>query len=146
MRFTYPVELEDDETAPERGALLVTFPDLSEAITSGTNRGAALSNAVDCLETALAMRINRRKEIPVPSPARGRSTVAPGHLIAAKAALYLALRESSISQSELARRMGVMPSLVQRLLDPRHSSRADQFDKAFAALGKRVVLSVEDAA
>ena len=72
--------------------------------------------------------------------------MAPGGLIAAKTALYLALRASGLPQAELARRMGVRPTTVQRLLDPRHASKPEQFDAAFAALGKRLVVSVETAA
>ena len=67
-------------------------------------------------------------------------------MIAAKAALYLALRAAGLSQAGLARRMGVRPTRVQRLLDPRHASKPEQFDAAFATLGKRLVVSVETAA
>ncbi|MFO1112674.1 MAG: hypothetical protein U1E35_01940 [Rhodospirillales bacterium] len=39
--------------------------------------------------------------------AHGRPTVAPGNLIAAKAALYLAMRQEDVRPAELARRMNV---------------------------------------
>ncbi len=42
--------------------------------------------------------------------------------------------------------MGAQPSLVTRLLDPAHATKPDLFDAAFAALGKRLVVSVENAA
>ncbi len=72
--------------------------------------------------------------------------MAPGSLIGAKAAFYLALKESGVKPAELARRMGAQPSLVTRLLDPAHATKPDLFDAAFAALGKRLVVSVENAA
>ena len=147
MQFRYPVELEEHAEGPvEEHGMLVTFPDLPEAITSGKDRSEALINARDCLEEVLAHRIAKRLEIPDPSPAAGRECVTPGQLIASKAALYLIMRESDVGQAELARRMGVDRAKINRLLDPKHASKPDQFDAAFAALGKRVVLSVENAA
>jgi antitoxin HicB len=147
MRFVYPVELEEvREGPPADHCVLATFPDLPEANTFGVDRANALTNAIDCLEVALAGRIKDRTEIPEPSPARGRPTVAPGNLIAAKAALYLAMRQDDVRPAELARRMGVDQPAINRLLDPRHASRSAQFDAAFAALGRRLVLSLENAA
>lgn len=147
MVFCYPVELTDDgdETSAAHG-VLVTFPDLPETNTFGRDRRDALDSAVDCLEEALAGRICARELVPEPSPARGRPTVAPGGLVAAKTALYLAHRAAGVPQAEIARRMGVRPTTVQRLLDPRHASKPEQVDAAFAALGKRLVVAVEDAA
>ena len=147
MRFCYPVELTEDRDGPDAArGVLVTFPDFPEANTFGGDRRDALDSAVDCLEEALAGRICGRAPVPEPSPARGRRTVVPGGLVAAKTALYLVLRATGLSQAELARRMGVRPTTVQRLLDPRHASKPEQFDAAFAALGKRLVVSVENAA
>src|SRR5512142_2803345 len=147
MRFIYPVELEEvREGPPEDHCVLVTFPDLPEANTFGKDRAVALASAFDCLEVALAGRIKDRSDIPEPSPARGRPTVAPGNLIATKAALYMAMRREGVRPAELARRMIIDQPSVNRLLDPRHASRPAQFDAAFAALGKRLVLSLENAA
>ena len=147
MRFLYPAQVtEHVEKRPEDSGFAVAFPDLPEALTWGASREAALASAVDCLEEALAARIKAREDLPPPSPARGRPTVAPGSLIGAKAALYLALKDSGVKRSELARRMGAQPSLVTRLLDPAHATKPDLFDAAFAALGKRLVVSVENAA
>ncbi|MFO1156626.1 MAG: hypothetical protein U1E43_07605 [Rhodospirillales bacterium] len=82
---------------------------------------------------------------PAPSPAEGRPTVGPGQLIGAKAALYVAMRSTGVRAAELARRMNVDRPAINRLLDPKHASKPDQFDAAFAALGKRLVISLEDA-
>lgn len=141
MRLVYPIDLQ----AVDDG-LAVIFPDLPEAITWGADRAEALANATDSLEEALASRIKRRDDIPRPSPARGRSTAAPGSLIAAKTALYVALREDKLRPADLARAMGVNRQDITRLLDPRHATKAAQLDAAFAALGRRAVLSVERAA
>jgi antitoxin HicB len=144
MRFTFPVELEDvREGPPEDHCVLATFPDLPEANTFGRDEAAALASAVDCLEVSLAGRIRDRVEIPEPSAAEGRPTVAPGSLIAAKAALYLAMRQDGVRPAELARRLGVEQPAINRLLDPHHVSKPRQLDAAFARLGRRLVLTVE---
>lgn len=147
MRFSYPVELRNvSEGPPEDHCVLVSFPDVPEAMTFGKDRGDALRSAEDCLEVALAGRIRERHELPLPSAAHGRPTVSPGSLIAQKAALYLALRESGLRAADLARLLDTPPPAVQRLLDPKHASKPDQFDAAFRALGKRVVICLESAA
>ncbi len=147
MRFLYPVQVtEHVEMRPEESGFAVAFPDLPEALTWGASREAARASAGDWRKDGLAARINAREDLPPPSPARGRPTVAPGSLIGAKAAFYLALKDSGVKPSELARRMGAQPSLVTRLLDPAHATKPDLFDAAFAALGKRLVVSVENAA
>ena len=48
--FTYPVSLLPED----RGHFTVQFADIPEAITSGKGRGAALVNAADCLDEAIA--------------------------------------------------------------------------------------------
>ena len=118
MRFLFPVNITAvTDGPPAEHGFLVTFPDLPEANTWGDTRDEALANAVDCLEEALAGRIVDRQVVPTPSPAGRRPTIAPGGLIAAKVALYIALRESGLSSADLARRMKVQPSVITRLLD-----------------------------
>jgi len=146
MRFVYPIDLTEVDGSPAERGVAVAFPDLPEAITWGDDRAEALVNAVDCLEEALAARIKSRQDLPQPGPARGRPGIAPGSLIGTKAALYLAMKEGNVRPAELARRMGSDRGAVNRLLDPAHASKPAQFDAAFAALGKRLVVSVESAA
>jgi antitoxin HicB len=146
MRFVYPIDLQDDRYENGDPALLITFPDLPEAITSGKDLAEAMANAVDCLDAALGWRVKDREDIPEPSPARGRPTVAPGSLMAQKAALYLAMCQDDVRPADLARRMDVRPSQVDRLLDPMHASKPAQFDAAFRALGRRVVVDVQKVA
>ncbi len=66
--------------------------------------------------------------------------------IAGKLALYLAMREQGISNSALARRLGVRETVVRRMLDPDHETRSEKLQAALDALGKRIVVAVEDAA
>jgi antitoxin HicB len=67
-------------------------------------------------------------------------------LVAAKVALYEMLRASHLTKAELARRMGQPKQQVERLFDLRRASRMDQMESAFAALGKRLAVQVQDAA
>ncbi|MGB5834881.1 MAG: type II toxin-antitoxin system HicB family antitoxin, partial [Thiohalocapsa sp.] len=73
--FDYPVEL-----TPDGGTLLVTFPDVPEAITFGADADEALSQAVDALESALSFYVGNRRPLPAPSAPEGRPTVRPSAL------------------------------------------------------------------
>lgn len=142
--FSYPVRLTPDR---RDGGYVVTFRDLPEAITQGDDVADALTQAADCLEEAMAGRIRRGDEIPVPSrPARGQRLVAVPGVTAAKAALYLALRQTGTTGVKLASRLRCPPSHVRRLLDPRHASPLPDLQRALQALGKQLVIQVRDAA
>ncbi len=142
--FSYPVTLKPGDT---RKGLLVTFRDVPEAITQGENLADALWQAADCLEEAIAGRIRRGDAIPRPSkPRKGQRMIPVPAPMAAKAALYLAMREARISNSELARRLGCDEKEVRRMLDPRHATKLPRIQKALELLGKRLVVAMEEAA
>ena len=142
-RFQYPVAL----TRQREGGFMVRFADLPEAITSGADRQEALAQAADCLEEALAGRIADGMGIPEPSTPRGKQVlVAVPAPTAAKAALYLAMKEAGIKNTELARRLGCDEKEVRRMLDPRHPTKLPRIEQALEALGKRLVVSMEEEA
>jgi antitoxin HicB len=142
-RFAYPAKVEQDEA----GFFLVTFPDFPEAATDGRSREEALAEAADCLEEAVAGRIKRGEDIPLPSRAcEGMAPVALSTLYAMKAALYLALRDAELSEAGLAARLGRDEKEIRRLLDPRHASRPEALEAALHAVGKRVQVVIEDQA
>jgi antitoxin HicB len=141
--FSYPVTLTPDEGD---GGFVVTFHDLPEAITQGETTAEALVEAADALAEAIAGRIRRGDPIPEPSPAEGRPAVPVPAQIAAKAALYLALRENGVSRSELANRLECDEKEVRRLLDPRHPSKLPRIQKALSALGKGLSVRLVDEA
>ena len=138
----YPAVLKKDTN----GTILVSFPDVPEAHTFGDDQDEALTRAVDALETALSMYIDDRQDIPAPSRKRGAKSIILPALTEAKIALYMAMRGAGVGKAELARRLNVHMPQVDRLLDLSHSSRLDQIESAFRVLGKRLHLSVEDAA
>ena len=67
-------------------------------------------------------------------------------MLAAKAALYEALRERRLSNSAFAAEMGIQESEVRRMLDPRHATKIGRLEQALARSGKRLVVTVEEAA
>ncbi|MBI3693799.1 MAG: type II toxin-antitoxin system HicB family antitoxin [Acidobacteria bacterium] len=141
--FSFPAKL----TREDAGGYTVTFPDLPEAITSGTHLRDALSEAADCLQEAIAGRIVRKDEIPAPSrPRRGQHMVPVALYLAPKLALYLAMHEKGITNSELARRLKCTETVVRRMLDPKHDTRPEKIQAALEAVGKRILVAVENAA
>ena len=136
----YPVKIiHEDES------IIVTFPDFPGAHTFGLDESEALARAVDALETILMGIIEDREDIPVPRARRGRFVTLPV-LTEAKLALYRQMRASRVGKAELARRLHCHLPQIDRLLDLEHASRLDQIEQAFLALGKRLSLSLEDAA
>ena len=141
-RYSYPMDLHKE---PE-GGYSVSFPDFDEALTDGDTLAEAIAEAADCLEEAIAGRMARREDIPAPSPAKDRPAVTPGAVLAAKTALYEALREQRLSNSAFAVALGVQESEVRRMLDPRHATKIGRLEEALARFGKRLVITVEAAA
>lgn len=136
--FDYPVIL-----TPDDGTVLVTFPDVPEAITFGADEDEALLYAVDALETALSMYVDARKPLPAVSKAkRGQKTVRPSALECAKLGVYQAMTEQGIKKAELARRLGWHMPQVDRLFDLRHASNLDQIEAAAKVLGRHIEISV----
>ncbi len=144
MQFVYPATLTPDEVD---GGFVVTFRDWPEAITQGDTREAALSEAADCLEEAVAARIADGREIPPPSSAlAGEYGVSVPIQTALKAALYLAMRGAAVGKSELARRLGIHENEARRLLDPRYPSKAEALERALFAVGRRLTVELHEAA
>ena len=140
--FIYPAIL----TPEEEGGFTIRFIDLSEAITQGEDMEDALREAADCLEEAIANRIVMGLDIPKPSRIKkGSYPVLLPAQMAAKAALYIAIREASISKMELARRLHCDEKEVRRLLDPRHPSKLPRIEAALAAVGQKLVIGLQAA-
>jgi antitoxin HicB len=139
----YPVSLEQDSN----GTVLVSFPDIPEAHTYGADTGDALARAAEALETALALYMDFRRDIPSPSrlKRRGRTVALPA-LAEAKIFLYQAMREEGIAKTELAHRLGWHMPQIDRLLDLAHASRLDQIEAAFQALKRTLSITISPAA
>jgi len=144
ISISFPAILKPDVNGD---GFVVNFPDLPEALTDGRDLDDALSEAADCLQEALAGRLVRKEDIPVPSkPKRGQHLVQVALYLAPKLALYLAMRERGINNRELARRLGSSETAVRQMLNPKRDTRPETLQAALQALGKRVLVAVEDAA
>lgn len=137
----YPIEF-----IHEDGAVTVRAPDIPAAHSFGADEAEARTRILDAIDTALSIVVADRKDIPLPSPAAGREMVALSALSVAKLELYRTMREGGVRKATLARRLGWKPPQIDRLLDLCHSSRLDQIERAFAALGKSLEIKVRKAA
>jgi antitoxin HicB len=134
---------------PEGDSYVVTFPDVPQVHTFGDTLDEAQAMAAEALELALTFYTEKWGDLPTPSPGtlkRGMRMVRVPALSEAKFRLYSALRDAGLKKIELARRMKISPSQVDRLLDITHHSKLDQIEAAFAAIGKRLTIDILDAA
>ena len=141
--FSYPAKF----TTGRNGRVLVEFTDLPRVATDGEDEHEAMEEAMDALGSDLSIRLSRHEDIPSPSARRHGQRLVPVPLwLAPKLALYLAIRDRGVSNSELARRLGVHEKVVRRMLDPEHATKAERIQAALAALGKQLTVEVRDAA
>jgi antitoxin HicB len=141
--FTYAAEFERGD---KRG-IVVSFPDVPEAITQGDDVADARAQAEEAL--GLALLTYPERGLPLPkSRARGKNltmvAVAPD--VAAKLAVLEAFAVAGMSKSEFARRMGKDEREIRRILDPKHPTKLPAMVDALRVLGKRLVVGIEKAA
>jgi antitoxin HicB len=133
----------------ERGSrrgLVVSFPDVPEAITQGRDIADARAMAEEALGLVLLAYLERGRALPK-SRARGRNLVeiAVAPEVAAKLAVLESFVAAGITKSELARRIGKDEKEVRRILDPKHATKLPALTAALRALGKRLVVGVTEA-
>jgi antitoxin HicB len=133
--LSYPIELAPDSN----GTLLVTFPDVPEAITVGEDEADAMVQALDALEAALEIYFSEKRFIPLPSKAkRGQRVVTLPALVTSKVLLANEMLQQNVRKAELARRLKVNQVQIDRLLNFRHSSKIEIVESAFTVLGRRL--------
>lgn len=132
----YPVNLRKDGKF-----ILVTFPDIPEAITQGNNREHALEMAKEALESAMDFYFEDRHAVPMPSkPKPGQAIVELPPSVAAKVLLLNEMLRQNVRPAELARRLGTTAQEVNRLTNLRHATKIDRVDAALRTLGKRLIV------
>lgn len=132
----YPARL---KMQPE-GGFTVIFPDIPEAITEGDDLEQALFNATEALTLALEVRMENGEPIPTATPFDGAYWVEPSASVQAAILIERARKDRPLS--ELARALGTSWPAAQRLTRPGNPT-LKQLERAAAALGKRLVLSLE---
>ena len=133
--------------AGDRNGVVVSFPDVPEAITQADNARDATAMAEEAL--GLALLTYPARGLPLPKAKarrRGMVPVAVAPDVAAKLAVLEAFREAKITKAELARRIGKDEKEVRRILDPRHATKIAALTQTLHALGRRLVIAVEKAA
>lgn len=131
------------EAGESPGVQVVSFPDVPEAITEGTGWADALRQAADALGLALLAYLREGKPLP-PADAGEGEPVTVSAEVAAKLAVIEAFTAAGITKTELARRIGRDEREVRRILDPMHPTKLPMLVQALEALGRRLVVGVED--
>ncbi|MGO9371243.1 MAG: type II toxin-antitoxin system HicB family antitoxin [Syntrophobacteraceae bacterium] len=137
MKIAYQAVIEEDEHG-----FFVQFPDLAEAHTDGQTMVEALFNAEEVLNLTLEGRMEEGMEIPEAQEHEGGVWIYPSAQIQA-ALLIRRARAGRKTLAELARALETSWPSAQQLENPKHSPSLKRLDRAAAALGKRLVLSVE---
>jgi len=138
MEIRYPARIEPQEG----GGFFVQFVDLDDTFTEGQTLEEALFNAAEVLSAMLGWRLDQGHEVPPPSKRiKGAHYIAPD--AKTQAAMLLRLARGERSLSELARALETSWPAVKRLEDPGHWPSLKTLDRAAAALGKRLVLTLE---
>jgi len=136
------------EPGDRRGNIVVTFPDVPEALTQGRSEADARAMAEEALGLALLSYLQRGKPLPKPrAKGRGFVDVAVAPDVAAKLAVLESFAAAGITKTELAHRLGKDEKEVRRILDPKHPTKLPALTAALRALGKRLVVGlIEEAA
>jgi antitoxin HicB len=139
--FLYRAKFERGE---KPGMIVVSFPDVPEAITDGKGMAEAYANAVEAL--GLALLSYPQRGLPLPkAKARGSDLVpvAVEPEIAMKLAIIAAFRERGLSKSEFGRLIHKDEKEARRILDPLHPTKIRTLSEALQAVGRRMVIATE---
>ena len=99
--------------------------------------------AQDALVTAMDFYFEDGRPVPAPSkPKRGEVLIGLPASVAAKVLLLNEMAAGKVGPSELARRLGITPQTVNRIVDLKHPTKIDTIGEALAVLGKRLVVAV----
>lgn len=137
MEIRYPAKIE-----PQDDQFFVQFVDFENVFTCGETMEDALLNASEVLSVMLEVMLEDGQKIAAPS-----QNVAGAHYIApdakTQAALLVRMARGERSLADLARALQTSWSAAKRLEDARHWPTLRALDRAAAALGKRLILSME---
>lgn len=137
--YDYAVRLETDD---EPG-VAVFCRDLPELNSYGDDLEHALREAVDAIETTLSLYVDQRRAIPAATPAKpGEHVVSLPAVTVAKIYLWNEMVARGMRKADLCRLLDLKPVTADRLVDFLHTSKIEQLEKALAALGKRLQVSL----
>lgn len=123
-------------------AFVVTFRDIPEAITQGYTYDEAIEMAEDALLTAMDFYFEDNRPVPSPSqPQKDEVLITLPVSASTKVMLLNLLLKEHVSQAELAKRMGIRPQQVTRIVNLEHTTKIDTVEQAFKALGKKLSIT-----
>ncbi|MGB5878346.1 MAG: type II toxin-antitoxin system HicB family antitoxin [Psychrobacter nivimaris] len=133
----YPANITKGEQA-----FVVTFRDIPEAITQGYTYDEAIEMAEDALLTAMDFYFEDNRPVPSPSqPQKDEVLITLPVSASTKVMLLNLLLEEHVSQAELAKRMGIRPQQVTRIVNLEHTTKIDTVEQAFKALGRKLSIT-----
>ena len=136
--LSYPARITRDGDG-----VMVSFPDIPEALTGAPSHDEAITMAADALTTAMDFYFEDRRPVPSPSaPKRGQVMIDLPPSVGAKVLLLNEMLAQGTRPSDLARLMNIRPQEVNRLTTLRHPTKIDTVADALKALGKRLELSL----
>ncbi|WP_116964353.1 type II toxin-antitoxin system HicB family antitoxin [Fastidiosibacter lacustris] len=113
MKYNMNIQKDDN------GEYLVTFPDVPEAATTVDSLTDLQTQAVDALISAFDFYIEDKKPIPVPQNI-GTDFVTLPAALAAKVYLYNEWLASNLKKTDIANKIGIAPSNLDRLFNLRY--------------------------
>lgn len=138
MKTLYPARI----TPQEPSGFLVEFIDIEEAFTEGGTIEECLFNGSEVLSGIISVYLDNNQDVPKPSEnVDGAYYIAPEVKI--QSALLVRWARGDKSMADMARAIDSSWPVAQRLENPHHWATLKQLDRAAAALGKRLVLSLE---
>lgn len=127
---------------PEESGYSVQFVDIPGAITEGETIEECMFNAREALSGIIESDMDHGHEIPRPTEnVEGAYYIAPEAKV--QSALLVRWARNGRSLADIARALDTSWPAAQRLEDPNHWPSLKQLEKAAAALGKKLVLSLE---
>lgn len=128
-------------TPDDNDTWLVTCAELPEVTTFGTSLDECIAHGTQAVSEAVAARLSRLEDVPEPGAGTG-PTVRLDLQLQLKVRLLQSLRAAGASRADLQRMTGMHRPQVDRLFDPQHASRLDQYDAAFRALGQTAEIAI----
>ena len=129
---SYPVFVTEED-----GEFLIDFVDFPHVHTVGDTLEIALKEAVDALESGIAMQMKLREPIPDPSPTGIHQHRVPLPFLAeVKVALWNEMLSRRLRKADLARMLNVHAPQIDRLFDFDQATSMDLVEQAAKALGR----------
>jgi antitoxin HicB len=129
----YPAKFikEDNES------YIVSFRDIPEALTQGSNLNEAKEMALNALIIAMGFYFEDNRPVPAPSSIEDDEILIELPIsIWSKILLLNTMLEQHVTQSELAKRLGKTRQEMQRVINLEHNTKIDTIIEALKTLGK----------